>query len=97
MHQGVRRARIANPRRDTVSREVLRHKEFQDIVQLSRVRDHFICKFGPLFHFMCNITTTPIANIRCLFVSQCGVNRYSSTRKTFHAVSRDLGREMRTT
>jgi len=45
MHKGVKRAKIVNPRRDTVSREVLRHKEFQDIVQLSRVRDHFICKF----------------------------------------------------
>ncbi|CAG8458535.1 6493_t:CDS:10 [Paraglomus occultum] len=40
--KGVKRASIVNPRRDTVSREVLRHKEFQDIVQLSRVRDHFI-------------------------------------------------------
>ncbi|TNY19054.1 DNA-directed RNA polymerase [Rhodotorula diobovata] len=33
---------IANPRRDTVSREVLRHPEFEDKVKLGRVRDHFI-------------------------------------------------------
>ncbi|KAI5455008.1 DNA-directed RNA polymerase core subunit rpc40 [Naganishia albida] len=33
---------IANPRLDTVSREVLRHDEFKDRVRLSRIRDHFI-------------------------------------------------------
>jgi DNA-directed RNA polymerase I and III subunit RPAC1 len=33
---------IKNPRKDTVSREVLRHPEFQDLVELSRIRDHFI-------------------------------------------------------
>ncbi|KAF8892876.1 DNA-directed RNA polymerase [Infundibulicybe gibba] len=31
-----------NVRRDTVSREVLRHSEFTDSVKLSRVRDHFL-------------------------------------------------------
>ncbi len=36
------RARVANPRRDTVSREVLRHPQLADKVRLSRVRDHFI-------------------------------------------------------
>lgn len=35
---------VANPRLDTVSREVLRHDEFKDIVTLGRVRDHFICE-----------------------------------------------------
>ncbi len=39
---GVKKARVLNPRKDTVSREVLRHKEFEDIVKLTRVRDHFI-------------------------------------------------------
>ncbi|BGP03313.1 oligosaccharyl transferase glycoprotein complex, beta subunit [Rhodotorula toruloides] len=33
---------VANARRDTVSREVLRHPEFEDKVKLGRVRDHFI-------------------------------------------------------
>lgn len=42
---GVKKAKVVNPRKDTVSREVLRHKEFQDIVKLTRVRDHFICKY----------------------------------------------------
>jgi DNA-directed RNA polymerase I and III subunit RPAC1 len=37
---------VKNPRKDTVSREVLRHPEFQDLVQLTRIRDHFICTFS---------------------------------------------------
>ncbi|KAI8917598.1 DNA-directed RNA polymerase [Powellomyces hirtus] len=39
---GQLEATIANPRKDTVSREVLRHAEFEDKVRLTRVRDHFI-------------------------------------------------------
>ena len=35
---------VINPRRDTVSREVLRHSEFDGIIKLTRVMDHFICK-----------------------------------------------------
>ena len=35
------RAFVKDPRRDTVSREVLRHDEFKDKVKLGRVRDHF--------------------------------------------------------
>ena len=34
-----------NVRKDTVSREVLRHPEFADSVELSRVRDYFLCMF----------------------------------------------------
>ncbi|KAJ1914519.1 DNA-directed RNA polymerase core subunit rpc40 [Tieghemiomyces parasiticus] len=41
---GKRVAKVANPRRDTVSREVLRHDEFKDLVELKRVRNHFIFK-----------------------------------------------------
>lgn len=33
-------------REDTVSREVLRHPEFSDSVELSRVRDHFLCEWS---------------------------------------------------
>ncbi len=40
--QGEDEARVVDPRKDTVSREVLRHPEFKDKVELSRVRDHFI-------------------------------------------------------
>lgn len=32
-----------NVRKDSVSREVLRHPEFADSVELSRVRDYFLC------------------------------------------------------
>lgn len=34
--------RVVDPRRDTVSREVLRHPEFADKVKLGRKRNHFI-------------------------------------------------------
>ncbi|TXT15850.1 hypothetical protein VHUM_00353 [Vanrija humicola] len=40
--QGKNQVVIANPRKDTVSREVLRHPEFQDLVELARIRDHFL-------------------------------------------------------
>ncbi|KAL1927088.1 hypothetical protein VTP01DRAFT_5051 [Rhizomucor pusillus] len=41
---GQKVAKVVNPRKDTVSREVLRHDEFKDKVRLTRVRDHFIFK-----------------------------------------------------
>ena len=41
---GVLRARVAAARKDTCSREVLRHDTIKDCVKLTRVRDHFICK-----------------------------------------------------
>lgn len=33
---------VKNARKDTVSREVLRHAEFQEKVKLGRIRDHFL-------------------------------------------------------
>lgn len=42
---GKKRAKVANARKDTCSREVFRHEELKDLVKLERVRDHFICKF----------------------------------------------------
>ncbi|KAI9258613.1 DNA-directed RNA polymerase [Helicostylum pulchrum] len=44
MENGVKTAKVVNARKDTVSREVLRHDKFIDKVRLTRVRDHFICK-----------------------------------------------------
>ena len=35
-------AYVQDARKDTATREVLRHKELKDLVELSRVRDHFI-------------------------------------------------------
>ncbi|KAJ1836550.1 DNA-directed RNA polymerase core subunit rpc40 [Coemansia sp. RSA 2706] len=42
VEDGVRKAKVVNARKDTVSREVLRHKQFEGKVRLTRVRDHFI-------------------------------------------------------
>jgi DNA-directed RNA polymerase I and III subunit RPAC1 len=36
---------VANPRKDTVSREVYRHSEFDGYVELTRIRDFFLCEF----------------------------------------------------
>lgn len=36
-------------RRDSCSREVLRHKEFEGCVELKRIRDFFICKWTSIF------------------------------------------------
>jgi len=40
--RGGKTCRVKNPRNDSVSREVLRHPEFEGKVTLGRVRDHFI-------------------------------------------------------
>lgn len=42
-------AKVVNARKDNCSREVLRHAEFKDHVELTRIRDHFICE--------CNVNT----------------------------------------
>ncbi|XP_052767078.1 DNA-directed RNA polymerases I and III subunit RPAC1-like [Mya arenaria] len=39
---GEKKARVAHPRKDTCSREVMRHDDLKDCVKLCRVRDHFI-------------------------------------------------------
>ena len=54
---GVKRAKVVNARKDTCSREVLRHEEFKDCVQLNRIRDHFICKFLMLNTRLFNVLT----------------------------------------
>ncbi|KAJ9142086.1 DNA-directed RNA polymerases I and III subunit RPAC1 [Pleurostoma richardsiae] len=41
-HRGELKAVVLDPMRDTVSRECLRHKEFEGKVKLGRRRDHFI-------------------------------------------------------
>ena len=43
--------KVANTRKDTLSREVLRHPEFADKVKISRIRDHFLSK--SLFFRVC--------------------------------------------
>lgn len=39
---GKKKAYVADPRRDTCSREVFRYEDLKDAVKLGRVRDHFI-------------------------------------------------------
>lgn len=40
--EGEKKAVVADTFKDTVSRECLRHEEFQGKVKLGRIRDHFI-------------------------------------------------------
>ncbi len=40
---------VANPRKDTVSRECLRHDQFKDKVKLGRIRDHFMCMLQEIY------------------------------------------------
>lgn len=44
--QGQKQVVVKDMRKDTVSREVLRYKEFDDLVELTRIRDFFICKYA---------------------------------------------------
>ena len=41
-HAGEKKAVVKDPMKDSVSRECLRHEEFEGKVKLGRVRDHFI-------------------------------------------------------
>jgi DNA-directed RNA polymerases I and III subunit RPAC1 len=41
-HEGEKKAVVRDPMKDTVSRECLRHEEFEGKVKLGRIRDHFI-------------------------------------------------------
>jgi DNA-directed RNA polymerases I and III subunit RPAC1 len=41
-HEGEKKAVVKDPMKDTVSRECLRHEEFEGKVKLGRIRDHFI-------------------------------------------------------
>jgi len=47
-----KKAKVVNPRKDTVSRECLRHAEFEGKVRLGRVRNHFLCKFIQTFSLL---------------------------------------------
>lgn len=36
---------MVNPRLETMSREVFRHPDLAPLVELNRIRDHFICMY----------------------------------------------------
>ncbi|CAG8459653.1 1474_t:CDS:2 [Ambispora leptoticha] len=87
---GEKVAKVVNPRKDTVSREVLRHKEFQDIVQLTRVRDHFIF----------NIESTGILPPGILFqrsieilIQKCAIVKEALRRKLKVLAEEEVNRE----
>jgi len=40
---GRRKAIVSNPRLDLCSRQVFMHEEFKDQVEVSKIRNHFIC------------------------------------------------------
>lgn len=42
---GRRKALVTNPRLDLCSRQIFMHDEFKDLVEVYKVRDHFICEF----------------------------------------------------
>ncbi|KAJ7221665.1 DNA-directed RNA polymerase [Mycena pura] len=66
-------------RNDTVSREVLRHPEFEGHVELSRVRDFFLCKAKP------NSAALPHAN--ALSVNVESESAYPPQRLPLEAIS----------
>ncbi|KAF8863442.1 putative DNA-directed RNA polymerase I and III subunit Rpc40 [Acephala macrosclerotiorum] len=50
-HEGEMKAVVKDPMKDTVSRECLRHAEFEGKVKLGRIRDHFIFSIESLGQF----------------------------------------------
>lgn len=82
---GKRAVRVKDARKDTVSREVLRHEKFEGLVELGRVRDHFICAFflllpsssPPLLFFSFVGRSPPLC-------SGLGFGGVPSWRKDFH-------------
>lgn len=65
-------AYVKDPRKDNCSREVLRHEDLKDLVELSRIRDYFICKYSELtkkkvFHaLMYSVSTVNVESTGCL-------------------------------
>ncbi|KAL7750636.1 DNA-directed RNA polymerase core subunit rpc40 [Sorochytrium milnesiophthora] len=71
---GVPTASVASARNDTVSREVLRHKEFENDVILTRVRDHFIFEVesvGSVVPAVLIVQSMQILKRKCLYVKRC--------------------------
>lgn len=43
--KGIAEAKVKDARNDSCSRNVFRHDDLKNCVQLERVPDHFICKY----------------------------------------------------
>ncbi|GAA98845.1 hypothetical protein E5Q_05533 [Mixia osmundae IAM 14324] len=82
---GTKCCSVDDPRRDTVSREVLRHPEFEGYVSLGRVRDHFIY----------NVESTGQYEPEDLLEEACGVmlSKIQAVRASLHELS-DSGAKM---
>ncbi|KAJ3021654.1 UNVERIFIED_CONTAM: DNA-directed RNA polymerase core subunit rpc40 [Siphonaria sp. JEL0065] len=80
--KGEKEARVLNPRKDTVSREVLRHKEFDGKVRLTRIRDHFIF----------NIESTGILPPQVLFgeAVQVVINKCKRVKEALSELTGDM-------
>ena len=63
-HEGEVKAVVRNAMGDSVSREVLRHEEFQGKVKLGRVRDHFIFSVESTGQFESDFLF--LESVRCL-------------------------------
>jgi len=59
-HAGEEVARVSNARLDKASREVLRHDDLKDLVELRRVKDHFICEYSDVTALVVVVTTVCI-------------------------------------
>ena len=52
--EGRKKAVVVNPRVDLCSRQIFMHEEFKDLVEVYKIRDHFICEFFILINnFYC--------------------------------------------
>ncbi len=47
--EGRKKAVVVNPRLDLCSRQIFMHEEFKDLVEVYKIRDHFICEFNKHF------------------------------------------------
>jgi DNA-directed RNA polymerase I and III subunit RPAC1 len=68
-HAGEQKAVVAEPMKDTVSRECLRHPEFADKVKLGRVQDHFIFSIestGQLPSDLLFVESVKVLKFKCL-------------------------------
>lgn len=82
---------VADARRDTVSREVLRHAEFEGKVRLGRVRDHFICESPSASRYLPYILTIVYVSSQSRSSRPVSTNRRSWFRRRSRRLSRRSG------
>lgn len=73
-HEGDKKAVVLDPFKDTVSRECLRHEEFEGKVQLGRVQDHFIFNVESTGQFPSDflfLESAKLLKLKCLRLKRC--------------------------